>query len=283
MKYSPLTIALTQLENVLISIPSKAYTTTNYVDDEQQIYFDIHNQSTSISKSCFCNLLGLPHSDNLVNLETISNAAISEMFYQIGYKETLTAISKFKKPNLPATWNALFTILFKAFSERVTENDCASKLFMGLMYGLYIGENVDYGSILWAQVIQSTHSTNRHSEISCARLCTVIVHRAIQQLKIPMMSDVLMAPIATLHTTGIIVADPSNFSFIGSTPEAMFPDVSATSKILEGYRTLTRLEFCPMTVEFQAILAEVEKARNGEEGQRKLPRKTLLKKDLQRV
>ena len=98
-------------------------------------------------------MLGLPYSDNIVNLKTISNAAILEMFYQMGYKETLTAISKFKKPNLPATWNALFTILFKSFYERVTGSECESKLFIGLMYGLYTGENVVYSSILWDQFI----------------------------------------------------------------------------------------------------------------------------------
>ncbi|KAL7585172.1 hypothetical protein Lser_V15G45229 [Lactuca serriola] len=131
----------------------------------------------------------------MVNAETISNAAILEMFYQIGYKEALSAVSKFKKPNLPPTWNALFSILFKAFSRRVTGNDCASKLFMSLMYGLYTGKNVDYGSILWAQLMQSTHSVTRHSEISCARFLTIIVNKALQQLKIPVMSDAMMASI----------------------------------------------------------------------------------------
>ena len=111
----------------------------------------------------------------------------------MGYKEALAAVSKFKKPNLPPTWNALFTILFKAFFGRVTDNDCARKLFMSLMYGLYTGKNVDYGSILWAQLIQSTHSVTRHSEISCARFLSIIVNKALQQLKIPVMSDALMA------------------------------------------------------------------------------------------
>lgn len=169
------------------------------------------------SKARFYNLLGLPQSDKLVNPETISNAAILEMFYQRGYKETVAVVSKFKKPNFPPAWNALFKILFKAFSERVTGNDCEIKLFMGLICGLYTEENVDDGSILLAQLIQSTHSTTRHGEISCVRLWKFIVHRVIQQIKILVMSDALMASIATLHTTGIIVAYPSKFSFIGST------------------------------------------------------------------
>nr|KAJ0208867.1 hypothetical protein LSAT_V11C400219070 [Lactuca sativa] len=170
------------------------------------------------------------------------------MFYQRGYKETVAVVSKFKKPNFPPAWNALFKILFKAFSERVTGNDCEIKLFMGLICGLYTEENVDDGSILLAQLIQSTHSTTRHGEISCVRLWKFIVHRVIQQIKILVMSDALMASIATLHTTGIIVAYPSKFSFIGST---------------RGNRQT--------------------KERKGEKVQRKLPRHTLQKKDILRL
>lgn len=124
LKYSLLTIALTQRENVHLSILSKAYTSANYVKDEKKIYFYIQNHTTSISKSRFYTLLGLPQIEDMINLETISNAALLEMFYKMRYKETLTVVSKFKKHNLLPMWNALFTILFKAFSERVTRVDC---------------------------------------------------------------------------------------------------------------------------------------------------------------
>ncbi|CAI9265814.1 unnamed protein product [Lactuca saligna] len=148
LKYSPLTISYSQVQNVPLLILPKAYTTANYVKEEQRIYFEIHNHTTSISKARFCNLLGFPRSDNMINLETISNVAILELLYQMGYKETLTAVSKFKKSNLLPTWNALSTILFKSFYERVTSNDYARKIFMGLMYSLYTRLNADYGSIL---------------------------------------------------------------------------------------------------------------------------------------
>ena len=76
LKYSPLTIAMSQVENVPLSILSDAYTIANYVKEEQRIYFDIHNHTTLISKTRFCNLLGFPQSENMVNPETISNVAI---------------------------------------------------------------------------------------------------------------------------------------------------------------------------------------------------------------
>lgn len=153
LKYSPLTIALTHMENVSISLLSKAYSSTNYVKEEQKITFELHNHTTSITKTRLCMLLGLPQTDDMIKPETIPNVALLEMFYQMGYKETLTIVSKFKKPNIPPQWNGLFTFLFKSFSERVTRSDCASKMFMALMYNLYTSLNVDYGAILWAQVI----------------------------------------------------------------------------------------------------------------------------------
>ncbi|CAI9276876.1 unnamed protein product [Lactuca saligna] len=64
----------------------------------------------------------------MINLETISSAALLEMFYQMGYKETLSTLLKFYKPNLPPQWNALFTIMFKSFSKRITGSYCARQL-----------------------------------------------------------------------------------------------------------------------------------------------------------
>lgn len=81
--------------------------------------------------------------------DSISIAAIMEMFYQMGYKETLTTILKFRKPNLRSLWNKLFTLLYKCFSERVTRSDCASKLFMSILYGLYNEINIDFRVVLW--------------------------------------------------------------------------------------------------------------------------------------
>lgn len=80
----------------------------------------------------------------------MSNAALLDMSYQMGYKENLTAVLKFRKPNLPAQWNDLFTLLFKAFSKWVIGSICASKMFMEIMYGIYYGLNVDLGVVLWA-------------------------------------------------------------------------------------------------------------------------------------
>lgn len=116
----------------------------------------------------------------------------------------------------------------------MTGSDCASKLFMAILYGLYTCSNIDYGSVLWAQVVQSTLSTTHQSEISCARFWTLVVNRSIEKLKIPVMQNIFMASISNFHTTGIIVSDFSKFSFIGSIPEAMFRDKPPLEKYWRG-------------------------------------------------
>lgn len=122
-----------------MSMLSKAYYYACYIKEEQRITFEILNHKTSISKSRFCSVLGLLLSDDMINPEFVSNAALLEMFYQMGCKETLTVISKLRKPNLPPQLNGLFTLLFKAFYERVTGSGYANKLFMAIIYGIFKG------------------------------------------------------------------------------------------------------------------------------------------------
>lgn len=78
------------------------------------------------------------------------------------------------------------------------------------------------------------------------------------------MQDALAFTVSTFHTTGIIVADNSKFSFIGSIPEAMFRDIPVSNNILEGYRKITPSGFRPVTPEMQAIIDEADKPKKGE-------------------
>lgn len=89
------------MELVLMSLLSKAYSSASLVKVENKISFEIHDWKTSITKAYFYTILGLPQIADMINPESISNRALLEMFYQIGYKENLTSVSKFQKPNLP--------------------------------------------------------------------------------------------------------------------------------------------------------------------------------------
>ena len=90
------------------------------------------------------------------------------------------------------------------------------------------------------------------------------------KLKIPVMKDALWSTVSNFHTTDIILANNSKFSFVGSIPNAMFIDVPTASKILEGFRKLAPFGFCTITPELQAILAEADKTKKvGQKGKKK--------------
>ena len=98
-------------------------------------------------------MLGFATDPSRVHPETIPVGMLYNMFYNMGYTEVLTSISKFKKSCLPPQWNGLFTVLFKGLSERSSGSDGASHLFLSIMYGVYNGINLDYGFVLWQQLI----------------------------------------------------------------------------------------------------------------------------------
>ncbi|CAI9282322.1 unnamed protein product [Lactuca saligna] len=158
---------------------------------------------------------------------------------------------------------------FHKLSERITGVDCTSKLFMSLIYGLYTGMHIDFGAVLWAQVIQRTISTSQYIEISCARFWSLIVCRAIEKHNIPTMQDALSFSVSTFHTTGIIVANTSKFSFIGSIPEVMFWEVPASTIILDRFHKLTPSGFRPLTPEMKETLDAADKLKKGGKGSNK--------------
>ncbi|XP_052624904.1 uncharacterized protein LOC128132397 [Lactuca sativa] len=106
---------------------------------------------------------------------------------------------------------------------------------MTVLYGLYNGINLVYGSIIWHQLVQSLVSSSRHSEISCGHFWSLITNWEMDRLRVRIMADSLLSSIATFHTKKIIVTDPTKFSFIGSIPEAMLIRISASSNVLQQY------------------------------------------------
>lgn len=175
----------------------------------------------------------------------------------MGYTETLTTVTKFKKSYLLPQWNGLFTLLFKGLSKRSAGSDGASKSFMTMLYGLYNGVHLDFGAVIWQQLVQCLYSSSPHSEISCGRYWLIITKWAIDRLHVPIMADSILSSIATFHTTKIIVTNPSMFFFIGSILEAMYACVSEASNIIQEHKKLPSLgprEFTP------AMIRSIEEA-----------------------
>ena len=110
LKYSPLVDALTKVEVVPMSFLSLVYSTAFYDKANERIHFELHDEKICISKSRFCALIGLSQDPFLVNPDSITTGQLFTMFYQMGYTETLTAVTKFKKSCLPPQWNGLFKL-----------------------------------------------------------------------------------------------------------------------------------------------------------------------------
>lgn len=147
-------------------------------------------------------------------------------------------------------WNALFTPLFKGFSERVAGSEKASRFFYTFIYGLYHGVNLDFGSILWTHLIQSTFSSKRHTKISCARFGSVIVKRIFDHYLVPWLEDSIIVVIPILKTYLFMMSDPTKFSFVGSIPRVMLEMVPQDNAILNVYHKQSSSGVRPIIEEF---------------------------------
>ncbi|KAL7590355.1 hypothetical protein Lser_V15G35622 [Lactuca serriola] len=224
LKYSQLAPALSRIETVPMVALSQVYATAYYDKAVDRVFFEV--------APCFCTMLGFAADPSRVHLETIPVGMLYNMFYNMGYTEVLTSVARFKKSCLPPQWNGLFTVLFKGLSERSSGSDGASRLFLSIMYGVYNGINLDYGFVLWQQLIQSLSSSSRHSEVSLARFWILITRWAMDKYNVSTADGAPMSSIVTFHTKKIIVSDASKFSFIGSIPESMYADVPADSRLI---------------------------------------------------
>ncbi|KAL7609410.1 hypothetical protein Lser_V15G12206 [Lactuca serriola] len=259
LKYSPLAPALTKAEAVPMEFLSQIFATAHYDKSVDRIFFDVLDHKASISKQRFCSIFGFEPDSSRVNLELIPVGHMFSMFYNMGYTEVLTTVTKFKKSCLPPQWNGLFTVLFKGLSECSAGSDGASLLFITLLYGVYNGINLDYGSVLWQQLIQSLASTSRHSEISYARFWTLVTKWVMDKYHVPIVAGSPMSSIGTFHTTKIIVPDASKFQFIGSIPESMYGDVPADSRIIKTYKEFRRSGPRELTPEMLKSIHEADK------------------------
>lgn len=133
----------------------------------------------------------------------------------MGYISDLSVLYRFKKFSLPPIWNDLFTIMFKCFSEGSAGSDNASWLFHTLLYGLYSGENVDFGTVLCDQFVQSPSSKTKDTKISCTRFWLIVIKNAMLHYNVPEMQDVI-ANIPKMPTITFVTTDTMNFMTVGS-------------------------------------------------------------------
>lgn len=96
LKYSPMVIALTQVESVPMSLLSRFYSSASYNKRKERIYFEIFNHNCSVLKAHLCSFLGLASDASVISPDFITTTQLFTMFYDMGYTDVLTMVKKFK-------------------------------------------------------------------------------------------------------------------------------------------------------------------------------------------
>lgn len=128
--------------------------------------------------------------------------------------------------------------IIQVFIERVTGSDSANITFYTLIYGLFYGESIDFGTIFWSQFTQSARSNSKDSEISCVRFWSIVVSHALNHYHVPEMKDCVIVVIPRMETTTLSTYDPKNFDFVGSILEVMLARVPSDNDIIKVYKEL---------------------------------------------
>lgn len=226
------------VEDVPLVYLFKVFSATIYSKSRYIFNFEVSNHKTSITMTNFCRLLGLVTPKISVDRESIPATYLIEMFYQMGYIGDIFYYRSSVNPFCLRCGMGCLPFCSKAYQRRVLGSDSTNKLFYTLIYGLYHVINLEFGSVIWAQFVQSTTSSTRHTKISCACFWSIIVNRAISHFKVPLIQDSLMDEIPTLQTTTFVMSDPHNFDFVGSIPDALLEKVSLDKAIIRAYREM---------------------------------------------
>ncbi|KAL4582285.1 hypothetical protein LXL04_006830 [Taraxacum kok-saghyz] len=224
LKHSKISIALTLTRSVPISVLSKAYASARYDKSSESMHFNLStNKATSITKQHFYKLLHLPVSADLIHPDSISNVDLINICNQMGHDPLLETISKMNKSRMSPRWNLLASIVLRCFAERTTGSDNSSKLFLTLIYAIYLNQNIDIGHILWTQFCLSPNSSTRTSNISMARFWSIVVDGALSKF-VELRGDdtTVMAEISELQVNKLGFMKDRVFPHCGEIPNEMW-------------------------------------------------------------
>ena len=86
---------------------------------------------------------------------------------------------------------------------------------------------------------------------------------AIDHLSILVTEGSIMDNIQVFHTTNIILADTSRFTFIGSILESMLHNIPTASEVIQAYRSLPASGPRPLTDAITKVVEEADKPNKG--------------------
>ncbi|CAI9295998.1 unnamed protein product [Lactuca saligna] len=230
LKSHPIHKPLTKSIEFPLSIIHKAYSTAVYNSEEDYIEFNINkDKTTKLSKVEFLEAIGLPESKEKKTLYEPTNEEIFDVFDQMGYlPPKLESFSNFRKGKLPGMWHFLFHIILRCLSGRVAGTDMLSRQLLVLIFGMYTGKEVDFGTTIWSDF--TSYVFPKKKAIPCARFWALALQSVYNKLKIPLpKEEEMFTPRALSRHT---IPNQSAFVKVARLPEAMLQYIEKNSKVL---------------------------------------------------
>lgn len=106
----------------------------------------------------------------------------------------------------------------------------------GRNFGLYYVLDIDYASLIWAELGYSIYHSNMIIKVSSAQVWSLIFHEVYTQEGIPLPTNDDVATFAQMTITKSTMDDPVVFLVVGRIPDSMLNLVSPTNKLLIKYK-----------------------------------------------
>ncbi|KAI3517338.1 hypothetical protein L1887_16552 [Cichorium endivia] len=230
LKNHPLQKPLTKSTAFPLSIIHKAYSTAVYNSKEEYIKFDINEDKiTELSKDVFLKAIGLPKSKGQKTFYEPTNKELFDVLDQMGYlPPRLETTPSFKKTKLPAMWQFLVHLFVRCLSGKTGGTDTINRPFLVLLFGIYTGKEVDFGTTIWNDF--ASYVFPKKKEIPCARFWALALRWMYTKLKVPLPEGEKMFIPRIISRYSI--PDQSDFREVANLPEAMLQYIDENSEVL---------------------------------------------------
>lgn len=122
-----------------------AYRLTEYLE---LIHLKVVDDSTAVlTKKKFLDAISLIIPANIV-FKSPSNEDVFMDLYKMACQVKLKSLANFKKGKLPTIWQFLCHYIIWSLSGRIVSKDAMGKQLLHILWSIFIGELVDYGTIL---------------------------------------------------------------------------------------------------------------------------------------
>ncbi|CAI9295997.1 unnamed protein product [Lactuca saligna] len=230
LKSHPIHKPLTKSIEFPLSIIHTAYSSAIYDSDEEYIEFDISKDNTiKLWKAEFLEAIGLPERKEKKTFYEPTNEELFDVLDQMGYlPPRLEWARNFLKGKLPGIWHFLVHIIVRCLTGKVGGTSTLSRAFLVLLFGIYTGKEVDFGTIIWNDFAGCVFP--RKKEIPCARFWALALQKLHTKLNVSLPEGEEMFTTGTV--SGYAIPDQAEFGKVARLPEAMLQYIEKNSEVL---------------------------------------------------